>query len=191
MAKRPFEICAGPVLMRHLRPADSAAVQELNADPEVMQFITGPQPKDETAQWVEQVIAGYAERPNLGWFAVEEIESGSLVGLAALKRISEGNHEAMAELIQGCSERDVIEVGWRFFKAFWGRGYATATGRALVELGFREHDLPRVIAMALVENLASCRAIQKCGLNPYGDYEILGRTARMFVITRAEWQAKL
>jgi RimJ/RimL family protein N-acetyltransferase len=92
---------------------------------------------------------------------------------------------------KGCSERDVIEVGWRFFKAFWGRGYATATGRALVELGFREHDLPRVIAMAMVENLASCRAIQKCGLNPYGDYEILGRTARMFVITRAEWQAKL
>ena len=185
-----FEIEAGAVKLRHLRAADIPPLMDLNEDPLVMQHITGPQPRTETATWIEGVIAGYGAKPDMGWFAVEEAASGQLVGMAALKLISEGNHGAMAELIAGCREEEVIEIGWRFFPEFWGKGYATASGRALVDYGFRVHALPRLIAMAYLDNIGSCLAIQKCGMSPYGDYEILGRTARMFVITRDEWRGR-
>lgn len=185
-----FEIDAGCVSLRHLRVDDIPAMQDLNEDPLVMQHITGPQGRSDTANWIKELIAGYANRPGIGWFAVNEKVGGELVGMAALKQISGACHAAMKEPIC-CRAKDeeIIEIGWRFFPEYWGRGFATATGRALVDYGFRKHGLPRIVALAFVENERSCQAIQNCGLQVCGEFEILNRTAHFFAIERAAWQS--
>jgi RimJ/RimL family protein N-acetyltransferase len=99
------------------------------------------------------------------------------------------NEHALADLIAGRKPEELIEVGWRFLPAAWGKGYATETGQALVRLGIEEHGLPRIIAMAMIANTASCRAIGKCGLSPAGDYVVLGQPARLFEITRTQYEA--
>ena len=184
-----FVLEVGRLTLRRVTRADTPMIQRLNGDPAVMRYITGPAPADETDRWVQTLIAGYAQRPRLGWFVVEERDGGAPIGLAALKHISETNAHALAALIAGCEPDELIEIGWRFLPAAWGRGYATVTGRALVRLGFVELGLSRIIAMAMIANVASCRAIQKCGLSPVGEYEVLGRSARMFAITREQYQA--
>lgn len=57
-----------------------------------------------------------------------------------------------------------VEVGYAFFPAFWGRGYATEATREILRTGFIALELSRIVAVALPENAASRRVMEKCGL---------------------------
>ena len=185
----------GPVLetrrliIRRIRPDDAASLEALNADPRVMRYIAPPMTPDETRAWLGRTFAHDAAGRDFGWFAVQERETGALTGMAALKLLSESNHAALGALLAGAGQDELFEIGWRFHEPYWGRGYATETGRALVRRAFEHHGLPRITAVALAANLASCRAIEKCGLRPHGDYTVSGHAARFFTLTRAAWEA--
>ncbi len=57
-----------------------------------------------------------------------------------------------------------IELGYRLKRSAWGQGYATEGSRALIKRGLGEYGLDKVIATTLVENAASRRVMEKCGL---------------------------
>lgn len=46
---------------------------------------------------------------------------------------------------------------------YWGRGFATEAGRALINFGFRTHQLKRIVTMIEVGNDASVHVIEKLG----------------------------
>jgi len=84
---------------------------------------------------------------------VDLAASGETIGAAGLQPL-EGGPE--------------IEVGYRFLKAHWGQGYATESARASIAYGFDEVGLDRIVAVALAENTASRRVLEKCGLSEIG-----------------------
>ena len=53
---------------------------------------------------------------------------------------------------------------YRLLEAYWGKGYATEAGRRLVQYGFEQLYLPRIVAVALEANRASTRVLEKIGL---------------------------
>ena len=57
-----------------------------------------------------------------------------------------------------------VEVGWRFARGAWGRGYATEAGAAALEHAFTDLALAEVIATILPGNLRSVRVAEKLGL---------------------------
>jgi RimJ/RimL family protein N-acetyltransferase len=175
--------------LRRVIDDDLPALVALNGDANVMHHIAPPMSPEQTRDWVAKLRADYELGPQ-GWFAVVERASGELVGLAALKKLSPVNIEALGERVAGCATSELVEVGWRFHERFWGLGYATESGRALRGWGFEALALPRIVAVALAANTASCRAIRKCGLRPTADYNFKDKPARMFVITRAEYEAE-
>ena len=68
--------------------------------------------------------------------------------------------------------RDVVnghsnyyDLGYRFRREFWGRGYATESAKAMVAYGFEQMKLEKIYAIADVSNLDSQKVLQKCGLN--------------------------
>ena len=61
-------------------------------------------------------------------------------------------------------EFDEIDIGYRFLPEFWGRGYATEVSEAILDYGFEELGLKRIIAIAVKDNLASIRVMQKVGM---------------------------
>ena len=61
-------------------------------------------------------------------------------------------------------EFDEIDLGYRFLPEFWGRGLATEVSRAILNYGFEELKMERIIAMAMEENKASIRIMQKVGM---------------------------
>jgi RimJ/RimL family protein N-acetyltransferase len=67
-----------------------------------------------------------------------------------------------------------VEVGYRFLKEHWGRGYATESARASVAYGFDEVGLERIVAVALESNVASRRVLEKCGLAEIGLVHVYG-----------------
>jgi RimJ/RimL family protein N-acetyltransferase len=61
-----------------------------------------------------------------------------------------------------------IEVGYRFLREHWGKGYATEAARAALEFGLNELGLERIVAVTLPTNRASQNVMEKCGMTFVG-----------------------
>jgi ribosomal-protein-alanine N-acetyltransferase len=60
-------------------------------------------------------------------------------------------------------ERISAEVGYWVSEAYWSRGIATESVRAVTAFAMAEHGLTRVFALPFAENAASCRVLEKAG----------------------------
>jgi RimJ/RimL family protein N-acetyltransferase len=61
-------------------------------------------------------------------------------------------------------ESGETDLGYRFFRCYWGQGIASETGKACLEFGFRQLKLKQIVANAMEENGASERVMQKIGM---------------------------
>jgi RimJ/RimL family protein N-acetyltransferase len=61
-----------------------------------------------------------------------------------------------------------VEVGYRFMRRCWGKGYATEAARASIDSGFAELGLERIVAVTTPDNRPSRRVMEKCGLTFVG-----------------------
>ncbi|WP_417290276.1 GNAT family N-acetyltransferase [Corallibacter sp.] len=59
----------------------------------------------------------------------------------------------------------LVEVGYRFYKKFWNNGYATESAKASIKYGFENLKLKDIYAHCHIDNLASQKVIEKCGLS--------------------------
>ena len=139
-------------------------------DPRVMRYIPGgPLPDEETVrrtldeQLVAQTARGYA------YYAVELIEDASVVGDAGF-----GLFEPTGD----------VELGYTFARRAWGLGYATEAAAACLEAGLAGLDVPRLIAVADVENLPSHRVAERIGMRHEGEIEAHGRPHLLFIRDR-------
>jgi len=61
-------------------------------------------------------------------------------------------------------EEGSIEVGYALKPAHWGKGYAMEMAMVSLDVAFVTFALPRIIAIAAPENIASRRVLEKCGM---------------------------
>ena len=142
------------LLLRELLPTDDIGLFELDSDPDVMKYV-GVKPFthiDQTRQLIEFIRQQYLEH-GIGRWAVTLKETGEFLGWAGLKFIKEMNGRA-----------DNYDLGYRILKKHWGKGYATEAAQAFIDFGFNEMHLDRVSAYIDVNNIASQKILEKCGL---------------------------
>jgi RimJ/RimL family protein N-acetyltransferase len=72
------------------------------------------------------------------------------IGSVGVKRLSDTHKNA--------------EVGWVFDARYWGQGYATEAARALMDWGFRNLELHRIIAVCDARNVPSYRLMERLGM---------------------------
>jgi RimJ/RimL family protein N-acetyltransferase len=82
------------------------------------------------------------------FYAAHEKETGRFVGWFEFKPVGDG----------------AVELGYRLHRAYWGLGYATEGGKALIERGFTTGGVQRVVATTMFVNAGSRRVMEKCGL---------------------------
>ncbi len=70
-------------------------------------------------------------------------------------------------------EFDEIDLGYRFLPNYWGMGFATEASDAILTYGFDKLKLKRIIAIAMKENKASIRVMEKVGMefDKFAPYE--------------------
>lgn len=61
-------------------------------------------------------------------------------------------------------EFDEIDLGYRFLPKYWGMGYASEASHAILKYGFDHLEMNRIIAIAMKENKASIRVMEKVGM---------------------------
>lgn len=70
-------------------------------------------------------------------------------------------------------EFDEVDIGYRFLQDFWGRGLATEASNGILDYAFDDLKLKRIIAIAMKDNLASIRVMEKIGMQfeKYAPYD--------------------
>ena len=134
--------------LREFTAADLPDLVRLDTDPRVMRYIGDGRALAESAvsDVLRRVQRYYTLYPDLGVWAAQRRVDGAFLGWFCLKYIP----------------RTVeVEVGYRLMPDAWGNGYATEGSRALIEKGFTEHDIDRVVAETMTVNLASRRVLEK------------------------------
>ena len=63
---------------------------------------------------------------------------------------------------------NLAELGYWIGVPFWGQGYCTEAGLAVLEYGFVERKLNRIQAMHFTRNPASGRVLEKIGMKCEG-----------------------
>jgi len=71
-------------------------------------------------------------------------------------------------------------IGYAFGRAYWGKGYATEMGRAMITRAFARYDWDEIVADVWADNPASARVLQKLG------FEKRGRTIEYSTARKAE-----
>jgi [ribosomal protein S5]-alanine N-acetyltransferase len=60
------------------------------------------------------------------------------------------------------------ELEWQFGVPYWGNGYATEIGKAVIEAAFASTDIERIYGMVNPHNKASMRVMEKIGMTRIG-----------------------
>jgi RimJ/RimL family protein N-acetyltransferase len=148
--------------LRRFTEADADNLFELNSDPEVMRFLHGGQPAspDEVRTRIIPTFLGYYERfEGFGFWAAVEIATGQFLGWFHFRPPLRDE-----DMPAGWDEDGVAELGYRLRRSAWGKGYATEGSRALIDKGFTEFGVRRVVAETLAGNWGSRRVLEKSGL---------------------------
>jgi RimJ/RimL family protein N-acetyltransferase len=174
------------LILRQFTEADVDALVELDSDPDVMRFINGGRPtaREEIREDILPAFLAYYQRyAGYGFWAAVEKTTGEFLGWFHLRPP------------RGAGPGEV-ELGYRLRRSAWGKGYATEGSRALIDKGFTELGVQRVVAETMAVNLASRRVMEKAGLklvrtfhqpwpdpidgDEHGDVE--------YALSRADWE---
>jgi ribosomal-protein-alanine N-acetyltransferase len=166
----PVPILTPRLVLRAFTVDDAPQLHEaLYRDPEAMRFIGGPHSVQATRQGIERYI-DQQERSGFSFWAVEERESGFIVGEAGLFPLNARGPDT--------------ELGYAFGRSAWGRGYATEVGEAILAEAFGPLGLDRVVALAKRQNRGSLNVLRKLGFREQGEIEAWGSRHAFFVRER-------
>jgi RimJ/RimL family protein N-acetyltransferase len=143
-----IELQTNLLRMRGWRLADRAPFARLNADPEVMRWFPAVLSTEESDALVDR-ISRSLERDGFGLWAVEERSSGRFLGFTGLARPA---FEAPFT--------PAVEIGWRFARDAWGKGFATEAARAVANLAFGDLGLAEIVSFTTAGNERS-RAVMR------------------------------
>ena len=144
------------LVLRPPTPDDLPAWHAIYLDAEEVWYGAPRSSLDENRAKLERQIAHHGDH-GFGMCTVEL--AGETIGAAGLQHL-EGGPE--------------VEVGYRFLRKHWGRGYATESAQASIGFGFDDLGLERIVAVALESNVASRRVLEKCGLEEIGLAHVYG-----------------
>jgi RimJ/RimL family protein N-acetyltransferase len=125
----------------------------------VWRYIGDPsQTVDQTRERLER-YGGWEREHGYTLWAVVERESGRLVGDCGLIPLEGQGPE--------------VELGYRFDREHWGRGYATEAARAALAFGFDTLGLSEIVALTVPANERSRRVMERLGMtrSPADDFE--------------------
>jgi [ribosomal protein S5]-alanine N-acetyltransferase len=157
--------------MREFTPADSEDLYRLHGDPRVMRYIGDGKAIDRArhASIMKRVLRYGTLYPDLGFWYTTRRDTGAFIGWFTLKY---------------CGRSADVETGYLLLPEAWGQGYATEGATALVDYGFDDLRLDRIVGVTHPENYASQRVLMKAGLADRGFGRYYEADLRLFAAER-------
>ncbi|WP_107655896.1 GNAT family N-acetyltransferase [Nocardia suismassiliense] len=173
--------------LRHFTQHDAELLIELDSDPDVMRYLSGgvPTPPEKIRnETIPRLLAQYEKWNNTyGTIAAHEKTTEEFIGWFILRPAADG-------------PLDEVELGYRFRKSVWGKGFATEGSTALLRKAFTELGVRMVWAETMFVNRGSRHVMEKLGMTHVKTYhpelpmiEGSEHGEVRYEITRAEWES--
>ncbi|WP_410004296.1 GNAT family N-acetyltransferase [Aequorivita nionensis] len=166
------------LIMRDLMDEDVQGMFAMDSDAEVHAFL-GNKPistMEEAKKMIDSINEQYVQN-GIGRWAVVEKESGDFVGWSGFKYIT--------DTFGGRS--NFYDLGYRFIKKYWGKGYATETAIASLNHGFAKLNYEEICGMADVDHIASNVILKKIGLLKRHEFIYDGTLHNFYTLSKNEW----
>ena len=161
-----FRLCLGPV-----KTADYPAIASLNSDPAVQRFLClskAPPTYEEALADLPCLLSTPAPTGG-GLWCIRSRAATDFLGLV---------------LLLNTDDHTEVEFGYRLLPKFWGRGYATEAGRAVVNHAFDDLGLTALCAIIHPDNTASSTVAEKLGFAQKGHTTRLGFNLDHYMLRR-------
>jgi RimJ/RimL family protein N-acetyltransferase len=147
--------------LRQWRASDLEPFAALNADPAVMEFMSGCLGRTESDALARRCEAEIA-RQGWGFWATELRDSGAFVGFVGL------HVPAFEAPFTPC-----VEIGWRLARASWGKGLATEAAEECLRFAFESLVLEEVVSFTVPANRRSRAVMERLGMchDAAGDFD--------------------
>ncbi len=146
------------LLLRPMRADDFDALLLIFTDPQVMASFGGERfTRAQMHGWLDRNLAHQAEH-GYGLFSVIRKADGLLIGDCGLEQM----------VVDG---QAAAELGYDLRSDAWNLGYATEAACAVRDYAFAVLQLPQLISLIRVGNLASQRVAEKVGMRLLADLE--------------------
>ena len=155
------------LILREFTVDDAIHFYEMNNNPEVIKH-TGDDPfksPEETKEFLKKY--NQYKLHNMGRWAVCLKDTNEFLGWCGLKYHPDDN---------------IVEVGYRFYKKHWNKGYATESTKASIDYGFKTLKLSKIYAHAHIKNFNSHKVIDKCRMEFNKEFDYDGIPANLYKI---------
>ena len=146
------------LLLREFSINDDEKFFELNTDPEVLKY-TGDKPFSSLEE-AKLFLVNYSDYGVNGYgrWAVINKSDNKFIGWCGLK----------------LNEENMVDLGFRFFRREWNKGYATEAAKTSLNYGFEILNLEKIIGRASIDNKASIRVLEKIGMQFWKKQQVEG-----------------
>jgi len=166
------------LILRDLTEQDLQGIFELDSDPEVHSYLGNKPIKTliEAKEIIDFIILQYRKN-GIGRWAVIEKESGNFIGWSGFKYINDVIND----------RTQYYDLGYRFIKKYWGKGFATESAMACLNFGFNKLEQKDIFAIADSRNLASNKILQKIGMTNINEFDYENVPHNFYEIHRSNW----
>jgi RimJ/RimL family protein N-acetyltransferase len=140
------------LVLRRLESRDLDSLYALYSDHEVRRYFPeGTLTREETRAELEWFLNGRPDDPDMGLWATIHKETDRFIGRCGL-------------LPWTIDDRPEVEVAYLLAKRYWGQGLGTEAAQAILDYGFEQLHLSRLICLIESDNLASIRVAERIGM---------------------------
>src|SRR4051794_13439607 len=142
--------------LRRWSAADADDLGQVNADPEVVEFVTGgvPLTRLESRLASEKIVAHWTDYGFGLWSVRRRDDDRRLLGFTGV-----------AHPLWFPELAHTVEVGWRLRRDAWGHGYATEGARAAIHAAFSAMPISELVALIHPGNARSRAVAKRLGMH--------------------------
>ena len=169
------------LILREIACEDENDLFEMDADPEVHLFIENNPLKSMTEiTKVIQMLKKQYEDNGIARWAVVDKSTNECIGWSGLKYFNQplNNHN------------NFYELGYRFKKKHWGKGFATESSTAVLDYGFANLKVDKIFAMTDPRNVNSKKVLSKLGFDFRETFDYEGDPTDWFELKKTTWEVK-
>ncbi len=149
------------LVLRSMQPSDIDALLLIFTDPKVMASFGGELfTREQMERWLQRNLDHQAEF-GYGLFSIIHKATGLLIGDCGLEQME----------VEGVQ---AAELGYDIRSDYWNQGIATEAAAAVRDYAFNMLQLPRLISLIRVGNLASKRVAEKTGMALHAEISLHG-----------------
>ncbi len=166
------------LLLREIEFTDEWDLFEMDSDPLVHLYIENNPVKsiDEIKKVIEMLKLQYKENGIARWAVVDKL-TNECIGWSGMKFFNKplNNHN------------NFYDLGYRFKKKHWGKGFATESSYAIVDYEFSNLDIDSIFAITNPQNVNSKKVLRKLGFNYKETFDHEGEQTDWFELKKSDW----